>query len=183
MRKAFLPCVGLYACLLAGLGAMPALAQPAPQDSAGDGADQVVGLFGATCLRFPGDVAGMRGFLKEQKAPEMPEAARDAFLAGRPGDVFDVSYKTTKLALISMNDGGCEAVAETADPQQVVKILTDSARENGVTLTALGAQASPKGRPGVVQTGYGVTLNGQAMHILVSTAPAAPQAVLTLVPK
>jgi len=183
MRKAFLPSAGLSACLLVGVAAAPASAQPAPQDSAADGADQVVGLFGATCLHFPGDVAGMRSFLQQQKAPEMQAAARDAFLAGRPGEVFDVSYKTTKRALISMNDGGCEAVAENADPQQVIKILADAARDNSVTLTPLGAQVSPKGRPGVQQTGYGVTLNGQPMHILVSTAPAAPQAVLTLVPK
>jgi len=178
MRKAFHPWAGLAACLL--VGAAPASAQT---DSGTDGADQVVGLFGATCLHFAGDVAGMRSFLQQQKAPEMPEAARDAFLAGRPGEVFDVSYKTTKLALISMNDGGCEAVAEHADPQQVTRILADAARDNSVALTPLGAQASPKGRPGVQQTGYGLTLNGQPMHILVSTAPAPPQAVLTLVPK
>jgi len=166
--------------VLAGSAAAPALAQGQEQV---DGADQVVGLFGATCLQFAGDVGGLRGYLQQQKAPEMPAAAKDAFLAGRQGDVYDVSYKTVKLALISLNDGGCEAVVDQADPQQVIAVLTREAKQNNVPLMPLGVQASPKGRPGVQQTAYGLNLGGQMMHILVSTAVAPPQAVLTLVPK
>jgi hypothetical protein len=170
-------------CILAGGAAAPAFAQGAPDSEQVDGADQVVGLFGATCLHFAGDVSGLRGFLQQQKAPEMPQAARDAFLAGRHGDVYDVSYKTVKLALISLDDGGCEAVVDQANPQQVIATLTSEARQNNVPLTQLGQQSSPKGRPGVQQTAYGLNLNGRMMHILVSTALAPPQAVLTLVPK
>jgi hypothetical protein len=176
MRRAFLIGLGV----LAGSAMTPAA--HAQQDQV-DGADQVVGLFGATCLRFAGDVGGLRGFMQQQKAPEMPQAARDAFLAGRQGDVYDVSYKTVKLALVSLNDGACEAVADQADPQKVLAMLTQAARENNVPLTALGSQASPKDRPGVQQTGYGLNLDGHMMHILVSTAASPPQAVLTLVPK
>jgi hypothetical protein len=180
MRKAILAGLGCLACV--GIGT--ASAQPAAQPDQGvDGADQVVGLFGATCLHFAGDVSGVRGFLQQQKAPLMPAAARDAFLAGRQGQVYDVSYKTVKLALISFDDGGCEAVADQADPQQVAAVLTQSARENNVALAPLGSQATPKGRPGVQQTAYGLTIEGHTMHILVSTAAAPPQAVLTLVPK
>jgi hypothetical protein len=175
MRRAILIGLGLLACS----AAMPA----AHAQEQVDGADQVVGLFGATCLRFAGDVGGLRGFMQHQKAPEMPQAAKDAFLAGRPGDVYDVSYKTVKLALVSLNDGACEAVADQADPQKVLATLTQAARENNVSLTPLGSQASPKNRPGVQQTGYGMNLDGHMMHILVSTAAAPPQAVLTLVPK
>jgi len=166
--------------VLAGSAVAPAVALGQEQVN---GADQVVGLFGATCLRFAGDVSGLRGFLQAQKAPEMPQAARDAFLAGRQGEVYDVSYKTVKLALISLNDGGCEAVVDQADPQQVIAVLTQEARQNSVPLTPLGEQAPPKGRPGVQQTAYGLNLDGRMMHILVSTAVAPPQAVLTLVPK
>jgi len=145
------------------------------------GADQVVGLFGATCLHFAGDVAGLRAFLTQQGAPQMPQQARDAFLAGRPGQVFDVSYQTQKLALVSIDDGGCEAVAEQANPQEVLATLQQAARENNVTLMPLDA---PGGKPtGVQQSAYGLTLAGKPMHVLVSTASAAPQAVLTLVPK
>jgi hypothetical protein len=180
MRRTLTIGLGVLACIAAA----PAVAegQPGAPEQV-DGADQVVGLFGATCLQFAGDVGGLRGFMQQQKAPEMPQAARDAFLAGRQGDVYDVSYKTVKLALVSLNDGGCEAVVDQADPQQVIAVLTQEARQNNVPLMPLGQQASPKGRPGVQQTAYGLNLGGRMMHILVSTALAPPQAVLTLVPK
>jgi len=169
----------VLACL-----ALPAAAfAQAPQDTPLDGADQVVGLFSGTCLQFAGDNTAIRGFLNEQHAPQMPAAARDAFLAGRQGQVFDVTYKTVKLALVSLDDGGCEAVAERADGPQVISLLNAAARENQVTLLALGGQAAPKDRPGVTQTAYGLTLAGKPKHILVSTETPAPQAVLTLVPK
>ena len=164
------------------LAAGPALAQPQPGEQT-SAADQVVGLFGATCLHFSGDVAAMRGFLVQQGAPQMPVAARDAFLAGRQGQVFDVSYQATKLALVSLDDGGCEAVTEQADARQVLAVLGQAAQENQVVLTPLGAQADPKGRQGVQHTAYGVTLGGKPMHVLVSTAPSPPQAVLTLIPR
>lgn len=181
MRTAILFGVGLFS----GGAISPLYAQPTPATAQEqvDAADQVVGLFGATCLHFAGDTNGLRGFLQQQKAPLMPQAARDAFLAGRQGVVYDVSYKTVKLALVSMADGGCEAVAEQADPQEVTTVLEQQARSNSVPLTPLGSQATPKGRPGVQQTAYGLSLDGHSMHILVSTAAAPPQAVLTLVPK
>ena len=160
---------------------VPALAQQAPEQTSA--ADQVVGLFGATCLHFSGDVSAMRGWLKQQGAPQMPAAARDAFLAGRQGQVFDVSYQSTKLALVSMDDGGCEAVTEQADQQQVLAVLDRAAQENHVSLTPLGAQTNAKAPAGVQQTAYSLTLGGRPMHILVSTAPTPPQAVLTLVPR
>ena len=163
------------------LAATPVMAQPAPEQTSA--ADQVVGLFGATCLHFAGDTAAMRGWLSQQGAPQMPAAARDAFLAGRQGQVFDVSYQSTKLALVSVDDGGCEAVTEQADPQQVLAVLGQAAQENHVPLTPLGAQANPKAPAGVQQTAYSLTLGGKPMHILVSTAPTPPQAVLTLVPR
>ena len=166
---------------MAVLTATPALAQPQPEQSSA--ADQVVGLFGATCLHFANDVAGLRGFLVQQGAPQMPPTARDAFLAGRHGQVFDVSYQATKLALVSIDDGGCEAVTEQADPKQVLTVLGQAAQENRIALKPLGTEADPKGRPGVQQTAYAVTLAGKPMHVLVSTAPSPPQAVLSLIPR
>ena len=175
MRKAGLLCLMLVA-------GGPAFGQQPPGEQS-SAADQVVGLFGATCLHFAGDVAAMRGFLVQQGAPQMPAAARDAFLAGRHGQVFDVSYQATKLALVSIDDGGCEAVTEQADPKQVLAVLGQAAQENRIALTPLGMEADPKGRPGVQQTAYSLTLGGKPMHVLVSTAPSPPQAVLSLIPR
>jgi hypothetical protein len=180
--------------LLCGLGAavlfaVPALAQAqpggngAPPDQGqATGADQVVGLFGATCLHFAGDVAGLRGFLSQQKAPQMPQQARDAFLAGRRGQAFDVSYQNVRLALVSLDDGGCEAVADQANPAEVLSTLQQAAQENQIVLTPLGGQPDKRGS-GIQHSAYSATLAGRMMHVLVSTAPTAPQAVLTLAPK
>ena len=133
-------------------------------------------------MNFASDVAALRGFLQEQKAPRMPPQAETAFLAGRAGQVFDTSYQTTKLALVSLDDGSCEAVAEHADGAKVLAVLNQAAQENGVALSPAGGPP-PKSRPGVTQTVYGLTLVGHPMHIFVSTETPAPEAVLTLVPK
>jgi hypothetical protein len=156
--------------------------QPGQQQPPANPADQLVGLFGATCMHFGGDVRGLRGFLTQQGAPVMPAQARDAFLAGRTGQVFDVSVPGVNLALVSLDDGGCEAVAEKASGSEVLGTLQQAAREAGATMTPLGAQ-SDAGPNGVQHSAYQLVVNGKQMHVLVSTAPAAPQAVITLAPK
>ncbi len=173
--------------LMAGPAAMqPALAQQGGQQAQqppGSGAEELVGLFGAACLHFAGNPAGTRNFLTQQGVPQMPDKARDAFLAGRPGQVFDASEPTVNLAVVSLNDGGCEAVVEKADPAEVIATLKREAQSANTPLTALGDQADKTGAKGVQHTAFAVTENGQQMHILVSTAAAPPQAVITLAPK
>jgi hypothetical protein len=51
-----------------------------------------------------------------------------------------------------------------------------------VTVQNLGGQADKSGR-GVAHSAFLLTSNGKQMHVLVSTAPQPPQAVLTFVPK
>ena len=146
-------------CMLA-LGAQ---AQPAPPGGAAqppaNPADQLVGLFGATCLHFAGDTAGLRGFLTQQGALVMPAQARAAFLAGRSGQVFDVSVPGVPLALVSLDDGGCEAVAEKANGDEVRNTLQQAAQEAKTPLTPLGGQAE-KGPNGVQHSAYSLTAIG-----------------------
>ncbi len=145
------------------------------------GADQVVGLFVATCLRYPGDVAGLRGWVSGQGAPAMPRQASDAFLAGRPGQVFDVSYQTTRLALISLDDGGCEAVAEFADPQLVVSYVAEALRQAATPATLKG-DFSDRQHPGVSQRVWEATLAGRQWVLNAVTAAQPPQASIGLHP-
>jgi hypothetical protein len=171
--------------LLAGAAFLtPAFAQQgAPQGQPpGSGAEELVGLFGATCLHFAGDPAGVRGFLQQQKVPEMPQQAKTAFLAGRAGQVFDASEPGVNLAVVSLDDGGCEAVVEKANPAEVLSTLQKTAADNKTPLAPLGDQADT-GAGGVHHAAFGLTENGRQMHILVSTAANPPQAVLTLAPK
>jgi hypothetical protein len=186
-------CATFAVAAVLAVTAVPAGAQPqAPQGQGmrqpgqpqppANPADQLVGLFGATCMHFGADVRGLRGFLSQQGAPVMPAQARDAFLAGRTGQVFDVSVPGVNLALVSLDDGGCEAVAEKANGNEVLSTLQQAAREAGATMTPLGAQ-SDSGPNGVRHSAYQLAVGGKQMHVLVSTAPAAPQAVITLAPK
>jgi hypothetical protein len=171
------------------LAASPASAQPAPAPAKAPGqpqtpanpADQLVGLFGATCLHFAGDTAGLRAFLTQQGAPAMPAQARDMFLANRKGQVYDASVPGVNLALVTLDDGGCEAVAEKAARAEVLSTLQQAATEAKVPLTPVGAQED--GPNGVQHSAYTLVAAGKQMHILVSTAPAPPQAVITLAPK
>lgn len=164
-------------------GAAPgAPADPASRQQAMQaGADQVVGLFVATCLRYPGDVAGLRGWVTGQGAPAMPRQASDAFLAGRPGQVFDVSYQSTRLALISLEDGGCEAVAEFADPQLVVSYVAEALRQAATPVTPKG-DFSDRQHPGVSQRVWEATLAGRQWVLNAVTAAQPPQASLGLHP-
>jgi hypothetical protein len=183
--RPFFPVIGLLTTMAA---ALPAAAQPQAPAPGGaqptpNGADQLVGLFGATCLHFAGDTAGLRSFLTQQGAPQMPQQARDAFLAGRAGQVFDVSVPNVNLALVSLDDGGCEAVVEKANPAEIVPTLQQSAQEAHVTVQSLGAQQADKNGRGIEHSAFLLTSGGKQMHVLVSTAPQPPQAVLTFVPR
>ena len=167
--------------------AAPGGAPGAPADAATrqqamqTGADQVVGLFMATCLRYPGDVPGLRGWVTGQGAPAMPRQAADAFLAGRAGQVYDVSYQSTRLALISLEDGGCEAVAEFADPQLVVSYVADALRQAATPVTLKGDFADRQ-HPGVSQRVWEATLAGRQWVLNAVTAAQPPQASIGLHP-
>jgi hypothetical protein len=86
------------------------------------------------------------------------------------------------LALVSLDDGGCEAVVEKANGDEVRNTLAQQAAAAKATITPLGGQGD-KGPNGVQHSAYLITSNGKQMHVLLSTAAAPPQAVLTLAPK
>ncbi|MGI4941054.1 MAG: NMCC_0638 family (lipo)protein [Janthinobacterium lividum] len=160
-------------------GAPPGTGEPAtPQEQ---GADQVVGLFAATCLKYPGNAPAVRGFLTTQGAPAMPAQARQAFLGGRAGQVFDTSYQGTRLALISLDDGSCEAVSEFAGADQVTDYLQEAMRDLQIQAQPAGDYPDPK-RPAVHQHVWQATLGGRPWLITAVTAPQAPQASLGLHP-
>jgi hypothetical protein len=55
--------------------------------------------------------------------PPAQEQAREAFLHGAPGQVFDASTPQTKLVLVSSDDGLCSAVTDKSTEQQVTTAL------------------------------------------------------------
>ena len=176
------------ACLAPGL----ALAQqPAGQAGAQqvtnptEGAAEVVGLFGQTCVHYAGSAAALRAWLTQESAPQMPAELAAYFLAGRQGQVFDVSTQNARLALVSGNDNTCSAYVDAADPNAVVQNI-ETAMKQGNVQFALQGDHPDQQDPSLHHRDYRVTLAGQPWLILVTTANAAaqgkPQAVLTLHP-
>ena len=181
-------------CLLPGLalaqqppagqapqGAPPATAQADPAE----GANEVVGLFAQTCLKYAGNAAALRSWLVQQQAPEMPAEMRSFFLGPRQGMVYDVSYQADRLALVSADDGSCSAYAEVADPAQTVQNLQQAMQEGQVPLTVQGDHPDQRD-PSLQHRDYRATLAGRPYLVLVTTTAAAAsgkvQAVITLRP-
>lgn len=181
------------ACLLPGLAlAQPAQpAAPAQTQAAqapttpNEGAAEVVGLFGATCVHYAGNTAGLRSWLTQEHAPEMPAELRTFFLAGRQGQVYDVSSQSARLALVSADDNTCSVYVDVADPAVVTRDLESAMREAQLQFTTQGDRPDAQD-PTLHHRDYSVMLSGRPWLVLVTTgaAPATgkPQAVLTLRP-
>jgi hypothetical protein len=160
-------------------GGPPQAGSPSPAD-AGTGAQQVVGLFGATCLHFGADAQALRQFMQQQGARPLPADAAKAFLVGRPGQAYDASYAQYRLALISLDTGGCEAVIDNTGGSDVVATFLQEAKDNGLPLKSLGS--GPGRAPQQTVNRYEATVGAKQMHIYIATAPNPPQASLALAP-
>ena len=122
-------CVGALA--LASIAAGARAADPGDADTAA----QVVGLFMQSCVRFAGDVAGLRKWALEAGMQILPAQGQQAFLYGLPGEVFDASTKEGKLVLISESSGACSAMAESASGTEVVKGLEQAMQLSHINFT------------------------------------------------
>lgn len=187
MRRLMLALLLMPTPLLAQTSAAPT-PDTAPAVGPGPlGAQQVVGLFMATCLQFGANRDQMRGFLQQQGARAVPPPTRDLFLRGRPGVVYDASYRTTHLALVSLDNGGCEAVSEFADPTLVVADLGQALAQARIPAQPQGPNMVDPKNPAIHHQAYaiaGSSTGGHAATIVAATsARGTPQAVLTLTPQ
>ncbi len=94
--------------------------------------DQLVGLFIQGCVPFAGDAAGLRQWASRSGLRSVPEPARNTFLHGASGQAFDASAASTKLVLVSSDDGLCSAVTDQAVQQQVAEALEAGFRQAGL---------------------------------------------------
>jgi hypothetical protein len=180
----------LGACLAPGLalaqapGGQPGQQQMPPASPA-QGADEVVGLFTETCVRYAGNPGALRSWLAQQQAPQMPDQMKSFFLGGRQGMVYDVSYQSVRLALVSGDDNTCSAYAEVADPNQVVSDLQQAMQEGGAVMMLQGQHPDQRDAS-LAHHDYMATINNTRWLVLVTTAslpgPGKLQAVLTLRP-
>lgn len=166
------------ACLLPGLAHAQQPAPPAGQENQpadpSEGANEVVGLFVQTCLKYAANPNALRTWLAQQQAPEMPAQMRDYFLAGRKGMVYDVSYRAIRLALASADDGSCSAYAETADPGLTLSDLRQALQQGNVAATEQAVPPDTQ-HPNLQHTNFRVTLEGRPYSVLTTTTPAPQQ--------
>jgi len=190
----------LASCLAcAGLSAVPAAAQQDQQGQPGQpnpptaaqppadpkemGAAEVVGLLMETCVHFAGDPAGLRSWLAQQGAPEIPPEGRAMFLGKRTGKAYDASEENLRLALVSADDGSCSAYAEFADPALTAKYLEEALRQSKDAFTTQGDQADQQD-PSLQHRDYRVTIGSKPWLILLTTTTGQGkiQAALTMRP-
>jgi hypothetical protein len=131
--------IGMLAVLsMSGIG--PAAAQAV---AANIDAEQTVGLFEQSCLRFAGDPAGLRAWILAHALPQVAGGQAAPFLESGTGEVFGASTPTVKLALVSKDDGACEVIAMTDDPPTVLQILLASLGNLGATTSHMTVRSKP----------------------------------------
>lgn len=91
-----------------------------------------MGLFIQGCLPFVGNAAALRDWARQTGLPAAAEPARNAFLHGAPGQVFDASAADAKLVLVSSDDGLCSAVTDQATERSVTDALEAGLRQGGL---------------------------------------------------
>ena len=127
------------------LALLAASGQPAAADDAAQAsARQVVGLFVKACVNFTGDRSGLRDWAKKTGLPQLPDPARDAFLNGLPGIVYDATAMNLKLVMISEDGGSCSVIAEKADGPSVIEDLETVLKASQITLQVTRDMTDPK---------------------------------------
>ena len=123
-----------------GLFASTVAASAAELDT---GAGQIVGLFMQACVPQYGDIFAVRKWLEDRKIPHMADAGAVHFLSGRSGTVYDASNATGRYGVTTLDNGVCDAFAETALASDVIDFLETSLKSKGLTVIRLKDYADP----------------------------------------
>lgn len=160
------PGFGLIAFMLAC-----AAAQAAPADQAAEDAKQLAGLFVQSCVRFAGDLKGLRAWAEQAKFAPLPADGQSVFLNGLPGIAYDATNKQGKFVIVSEDGGACSAVAQHADPAAVVASFEGFLRDQKVSFQMTGQHPDSQ-EAALSHREYSATRNGKPLEMLVSTTAA-----------
>jgi len=147
-------------------------------------ADELAALFVRSCLPYAGRPAALRQWAARMKLPAVPDPARRAFLNGAPGQVFDASTATEKLAVLSSDDGICAVVTDHAGDGETAAALSLALTGAGVTFR-LVIERDDRENPKLHHREYLAAVKGRAWRILAATVhdPSPGQAMLTAAPE
>jgi hypothetical protein len=111
--------------------------QTAPPPDPDMGAKQIVGLFTQACVVQYGDIAAVRAWLDDCHVPHMPDQGAVHFLAGKAGIVYDASNPTGRYGVTTLDNGVCDAFAETAQASEVIDVLEKTLKAQKSTVIRL----------------------------------------------
>lgn len=151
----------LVAALLALAFAAPAFAQ---QDR---GAAELVGLFQQSCLAFSGQTAKLREWASAKKLPEMPARNAEALKGKEPGKVFNATKGDQHLAVVSFDNGGCQAILAYGDQRAVDDALKALFQKLNATAKTVSSKRSGNAREIVLR----VTVEPRTSLVTITTTP------------
>jgi len=134
-------------------------------DASLQAARQVVGLLTQGCLQFAGNATGLRDALRRKGVPELKQEARAIFMRDKTGSGFDASNKTTRLAIVSKDNGLCDVVLGDKSGADVVPLLEESLKRIRIEITKEGEE--DRGQMHV--TFFSLRLRSQPFKIVAST--------------
>lgn len=162
-------------CTLALLATAPA--------HAGE-ADQTVGLFMQSCVRFAGHTARLRQWATETGLKPLPPGGQAAFLQNQRGIAYDATNAEGKFVVASGEAGSCFVVAERADAARLTSDLEQALRQAGIGFTGGAETVDPVDKT-LLHREFRVRQAGHAWRIVLSTGPADSGAhpMLTITPE
>jgi hypothetical protein len=113
---------------------------------AADNAAQLAGLFMQSCVAFAGDRDGLRAWATRNHLPALPPPGQSAFLRGQPGVAYDATNNVGKFVVLSGDNGGCSAIAEHAEPQQLITRFEQDLRDSGLPVLVIEEHDDPDDR-------------------------------------
>ncbi len=155
-----------------------------PGAARADAPAEMVGLFVQGCMPFVGDAAALRTWAARTGLRGVPDPARNAFLHGAPGQVFDGSDSEGKFVLVSSDDGLCSVVTDKATRQTVTEALEAGLHKAGLTFR-MAIERDDKAVPAIHDREYLATRDGRGWRILAATTDGdiSGEAMLTAAPE
>jgi hypothetical protein len=167
-----------FACLF-----VLTIALPASADDPAVNGKQVAGLFLQSCVQFAANKVGLRDWAKVNGLREVPAQAKQLFLNGQSGIVYDATNQVGKFVLVSWDSGTCATVAEHASGAAIASNLEQDMREAQISfkMTVDSDDAEEKS---LHRREYLASLGAHEWRVIVGTVrdPAGGQAILTLNP-
>jgi hypothetical protein len=134
------------------------------------GAAQAALMF-SSCMRYSGDIAGLRTWATGAGLKEAPASDAKPYLLGHSGQVFGGSTQAGGVVIASQDDGGCSLFADHADAAALVQDFEGALKQANFTFAA-PKRTTRNGKDGmtVVSRDYHIRQDKGRWHVVISTS-------------